>query len=72
MNARPTVRKSVEALGFKFASDVKILLGHHAMAIQSGGPTQLVTELKRGRPGIEMAEDVPALRDPARRQEAPD
>jgi metallo-beta-lactamase class B len=55
----PTIKKSVEQLGFKF-SDIKILLGSHAHADHQEGDAQ-VKELT-GAQVVAMAEDVPALR----------
>jgi metallo-beta-lactamase class B len=54
----PTIRKSVEELGFKF-SDVKILLGNHAHGDHQEGDA-LVKQLT-GAQVMAMAEDVPAL-----------
>ncbi len=54
----PTIRKSVEQLGFKFA-DIKILLGNHAHGDHQEGDA-LVKELT-GAQVVAMAEDVPAL-----------
>ena len=54
----PTIRKSVEQLGFKF-SDLKILLGSHAHADHQEGDA-MVKELT-GAQVMAMAEDVPAL-----------
>jgi metallo-beta-lactamase class B len=54
----PTIRKSVEQLGFKF-SDVKILLGNHAHGDHQEGDAA-VKELT-GATVMAMAEDVPAL-----------
>jgi metallo-beta-lactamase class B len=54
----PTIRKSVEQLGFKF-SDIKILLGSHAHADHQEGDA-MVKQLTGARV-IAMAEDVPAL-----------
>jgi metallo-beta-lactamase class B len=54
----PTIKKSVEQLGFKF-SDTKILLGNHAHGDHMEGDF-LVKELT-GAQVIAMAEDVPAL-----------
>ena len=54
----PTIRKSVEQLGFKF-SDTKILLGNHAHNDHMEGDA-LVKELT-GAQVVAMAEDVPAL-----------
>jgi metallo-beta-lactamase class B len=55
----PTIRKSVEQLGFKF-SDIKILLGNHAHGDHQEGDAA-VKELT-GAQVVAMAEDVPALR----------
>lgn len=54
----PTIRDSVEKLGFKF-TDVKILLGSHAHADHMEGDA-LVKQLT-GAQVMAMAEDVPAL-----------
>jgi metallo-beta-lactamase class B len=54
----PTIRKSVEQLGFKF-SDIKILLGNHAHADHQEGDA-LVKQMT-GAKVMAMAEDVPAL-----------
>lgn len=54
----PTIKKSVEQLGFKF-SDVKILLGTHAHADHQEGDA-LLKQLT-GAQTMAMAEDVPAL-----------
>ncbi|HLK49225.1 MAG TPA: subclass B3 metallo-beta-lactamase [Bryobacteraceae bacterium] len=54
----PTIRKSIEQLGFKF-SDVKILLGSHAHGDHQEGDA-MVKELT-GAQVMAMAEDVPAL-----------
>src|SRR4249920_149532 len=54
----PTVRGSIEQLGFKY-SDVKILLGSHAHADHMEGDA-LVQQLS-GATVMAMAEDVPAL-----------
>src|SRR3984957_3586975 len=54
----PTIKKSVEQLGFKF-SDIKILLGNHAHGDHMEGDF-MVKELS-GAQVIVMAEDVPAL-----------
>jgi metallo-beta-lactamase class B len=54
----PTIRKSVEQLGFKF-SDIKILLGNHAHGDHQEGDA-LVKQLT-GAQVMVMAEDVPAL-----------
>jgi metallo-beta-lactamase class B len=56
----PTVKKSVEQLGFKF-TDIKILLGTHAHGDHQEGDA-LVKQLT-GAQTMAMAEDVPALRD---------
>jgi metallo-beta-lactamase class B len=55
----PTIAKSVEQLGFKFA-DVKILLGTHAHRDHQEGDA-LVKQMT-GAQVMAMAEDVPALR----------
>jgi len=55
----PTIKKSVEQLGFKF-SDIKILLGNHAHGDHQEGDAA-VKELT-GAQVVAMAEDVPALR----------
>src|SRR5947208_5793900 len=55
----PTIRNSVEKLGFKFA-DIKILLGSHAHADHMEGDA-LVKELT-GATVMAMEEDVPALK----------
>jgi len=55
----PTIKKSVEQLGFKF-SDIKILLGNHAHGDHMQGDA-MVKELT-GAKVIVMAEDVPALK----------
>src|SRR6476469_5328473 len=54
----PTVRSSIEQLGFKY-TDVKILLGSHAHADHMEGDA-LVKQLT-GATVMAMAEDVPAL-----------
>jgi metallo-beta-lactamase class B len=54
----PTIRKSVEQLGFKF-SDIKILLGNHAHGDHQEGDA-LVKQLT-GAQVMAMAEDVSAL-----------
>src|SRR5947209_8492529 len=54
----PTVRQSIEALGFKY-TDVKILLGSHAHADHMEGDA-MVKQLT-GATVMAMAEDVPAL-----------
>jgi hypothetical protein len=54
----PTVRGSIEQLGFKYA-DVKIVLGSHAHADHMEGDA-LVKQLT-GATVMAMAEDVPAL-----------
>src|SRR5438067_2157297 len=56
----PTIAKSVEQLGFKFA-DTKILLGNHAHADHQEGDA-LVKQMT-GAQVVAMAEDVPALQD---------
>jgi metallo-beta-lactamase class B len=55
----PTIKKSIEELGFKF-SDIKILLGNHAHGDHVEGDA-LLKELSGARV-IAMAEDVDALR----------
>lgn len=54
----PTIRDSVEKLGFKF-SDIKILLGSHAHADHMEGDA-MVKELT-GAKLMVMSEDIPAL-----------
>jgi metallo-beta-lactamase class B len=54
----PTIQKSIEQLGFKFA-DTKILLGSHAHGDHQEGDA-LVKQLT-GAQVMAMAEDVPAL-----------
>jgi metallo-beta-lactamase class B len=54
----PTIQKSVEQLGFKFA-DIKILLGNHAHGDHQEGDA-MVKQLT-GAEVIAMAEDVPQL-----------
>ena len=54
----PTIKKSVEQLGFKF-SDIKILLGTHAHSDHQEGDA-LLKQLT-GAQTMAMAEDVPAL-----------
>lgn len=54
----PTIRESVEKLGFKFA-DIKIVLGSHAHGDHMEGDA-LVKELT-GAQVMAMAEDIPAL-----------
>ena len=54
----PTIKKSVEALGFKFA-DIKMLLGNHAHGDHQEGDAA-VKQLT-GAQVMAMAEDVPAL-----------
>jgi metallo-beta-lactamase class B len=56
----PTIRASVEKLGFRFA-DTKILLGSHAHSDHMEGDA-LVKELTGARV-MAMAEDVPALKE---------
>src|SRR5689334_8571434 len=55
----PTVRGSIEKLGFKY-NDVKILLGSHAHGDHMEGDA-LVKELS-GATVMAMSEDLPALR----------
>ena len=54
----PTVRASIEALGFKY-TDIKILLGSHAHADHMEGDA-LIKQLT-GATVMAMAEDLPAL-----------
>jgi len=54
----PTVKKSVEDLGFKF-SDIKIVLGSHAHADHMEGDA--LVKAMTGAQVMAMAEDVPAL-----------
>ena len=54
----PTIKKSIEQLGFKF-SDIKILLGTHAHGDHQEGDA-LVKQMT-GAETMAMAEDVPAL-----------
>ena len=54
----PTIKKSIEQLGFKF-SDIKILLGTHAHSDHQEGDA-LIKQLT-GAQTMAMAEDVPAL-----------
>jgi len=54
----PTIKKSIEQLGFKF-SDIKILLGTHAHSDHQEGDA-LVKQMT-GAQTMAMAEDVPAL-----------
>jgi metallo-beta-lactamase class B len=54
----PTIKKSVEQLGFKF-SDIRVLLGNHAHADHQEGDA-LVKKMTGARV-MAMAEDVPAL-----------
>jgi len=54
----PTIKKSVEDLGFKF-TDVKIILGSHAHADHMEGDA-MMKEMS-GAQVMAMAEDVPAL-----------
>jgi metallo-beta-lactamase class B len=54
----PTIRKSVEQLGFKF-TDIKILLGNHAHGDHQEGDAAV--KQATGAQVIAMAEDVPAL-----------
>lgn len=55
----PTIKSSVEKLGFKF-TDIKIILGSHAHADHMEGDA-LAKELSGGAQVMAMAEDVPAL-----------
>jgi len=55
----PTIRKSVEQLGFKFA-DIKILLGNHAHGDHQEGDAAL--KQMTGATVMAMAEDIPALK----------
>ncbi len=54
----PVIRKSVEALGYRF-SDVKILLGSHAHGDHMEGDAAV--KALTGAQVVAMAEDVPAL-----------
>src|SRR5678809_1236394 len=54
----PTIKKSVEQLGFKF-SDIKILLGSHAHGDHQEGDAMV--KQMTGAQVMAMAEDVPAL-----------
>jgi metallo-beta-lactamase class B len=54
----PTIKKSIEQLGFKF-SDIKILLGTHAHSDHQEGDA-LIKQMT-GAQTMAMAEDVPAL-----------
>ena len=54
----PVIRKSVEALGFKFA-DIRILLGSHAHGDHREGDAAV--KALSGAQVVAMAEDVPAL-----------
>jgi metallo-beta-lactamase class B len=54
----PTIRKSVEQLGFKF-SDIKILLGTHAHGDHQEGDAAV--KEASGAQVMVMAEDVPAI-----------
>ncbi len=54
----PTIKKSVEDLGFKF-SDIKIVLGSHAHADHMEGDA--LVKAMTGAQVMAMAEDVPAL-----------
>ena len=56
----PTIKKSIEQLGFKF-SDIKILLGTHAHGDHQEGDA-LVKQSTNAQV-MAMAEDIPALRD---------
>jgi metallo-beta-lactamase class B len=55
----PTIRRSIEQLGFKFA-DIKIIIGNHAHGDHMEGDA-LVKELTGGMV-MAMTQDVPALR----------
>jgi metallo-beta-lactamase class B len=55
----PTIAKSVEQLGFRFA-DIKYLLGNHAHADHQEGDA--VVKQMTGAQVVAMAEDVPALK----------
>jgi metallo-beta-lactamase class B len=55
----PTIRKSVEQLGFKF-TDIKIILGSHAHSDHQEGDA-LAKQLTGGAKVMVMAEDVPLL-----------
>ena len=55
----PTIRKSVEQLGFKF-SDIKMLLGTHAHGDHQEGDAAV--KQSTGAQVMAMAEDVPALK----------
>jgi len=54
----PTIKKSIEQLGFKF-TDVKILLGNHAHGDHQEGDAAV--KAMTGATVMAMAEDVPAL-----------
>jgi metallo-beta-lactamase class B len=54
----PTIQKSIERLGFKFA-DTRIVLGNHAHGDHQEGDA--LTKQLTGAQVIAMAEDVPAL-----------
>src|SRR5215831_15428543 len=54
----PTIRKSVEQLGFKFG-DIKILLGNHAHGDHQEGDAMV--KQMTGAQVMAIAEDVPAL-----------
>jgi metallo-beta-lactamase class B len=55
----PTIRKSVEELGFKF-SDIKILVGNHAHGDHQEGDAAV--KAMTGATVMAMAEDIPALK----------
>lgn len=55
----PTIKASVESLGFAFA-DIKVILGSHAHGDHMEGDA-LAKELAAGARVMAMAEDVPAL-----------
>src|SRR5215467_4383815 len=55
----PTIRKSVEQLGFKFA-DIKILLGNHSHGDHQEGDAAV--KQMTGATVMAMAEDIPALK----------
>jgi metallo-beta-lactamase class B len=55
----PTIKKSVEQLGFKFA-DIKIVLGNHAHGDHQEGDATV--KQMTGATVMAMAEDIPALK----------
>lgn len=55
----PTIKKSVEQLGFKFA-DIRILLGNHAHGDHQEGDAAV--KALTGATVMAMAEDIPALK----------